>query len=105
MAKAVVTKKNIWEIADKAEIGKLLKTIKKKKLLKEQLENEIKEAENIIKGLMDECDETELVCGVFKVKYISMNTTRFDSKTFKEENPALYDRYAKKIPTRRFTLQ
>ena len=29
MAKAVVTKKNIWEIADKAEIGKLLKTIKK----------------------------------------------------------------------------
>ncbi len=104
MAKITI-KKNIWDLADKTEVTKILKSIKRKKIQKEQLEAEIKEQENIIKGLMDECGETELICGTMKVQYLNIDRKTFDSTTLKKENPDLYNRYTNVTATRRFTVR
>lgn len=104
MAKITI-KKNIWDLADKTEVTKILKNIKRKKIQKEQLEAEIKEQENIIKGLMDECAETEFICGTMKVQYLNIDRKTFDSTTLKKENPDLYNRYTNVTATRRFTVR
>ena len=75
------------------------------KELKEMM-NELKDAmaaiEDDIKAYMGDQEEIS-VAGV-KVRYTHYKASRFDSKSFKEEHPAMYEQYTKTTQARRFSV-
>ena len=82
--------------------------IKKIEELKE-LEALIREAEAEVEALKDEIknemqNNEEINVGRYIVKYKSVSTDRFDSATFKNACPDVYNMYIKHTVSRRFTI-
>ena len=69
-----------------------------------QLGGEIDALKEQIKAEMAVRDVDEMQAGVFRVRWTSVQSTRLDSAAFREAMPELYDRFARKIETRRFTV-
>lgn len=61
------------------------------------------EASNHIKEIM--CDYDRAKCLGHSISWKPVTTERFDSKTFKEAEPELYQKYAKNIVSRRFSVK
>ncbi len=80
------------------EISKAKKQYTKLKAKIEQLQSELKQ-EMTVRGT-----ETETI-GDYKVQCISYAYSQFDAKSFKEEHPRLYNRYAVPTTRRRLTIQ
>lgn len=68
--------------------------------LEEQM-NEVKEA--IIKEMETEQAE-EISVDIYKVRYITVISNRFNTTDFKKENKGLYERYLKESVCKRFTV-
>lgn len=75
------------------------------------LEDQKKELEAQISGLQEEIKKDmerkgleEMQIGIFIVRFTSVLSNRFDTKSFKEKYDALYKEYTKQVASRRFTI-
>lgn len=69
---------------------------------KKNLKEEIQEIDNKIKETMGENEVA--ITDNFKLKWSNYNVKRFDSKSFRIENPSIYDNYLKETISRRFSI-
>ena len=80
-----------------------IKELLELKRLREELDNEITQAEEAIKAVMG--DEETLLAGAFKVTWTPYTTSRFDSTSFKKDHAELAAAYTKTTTTRRFSVR
>ena len=86
------------------EIEAKLKELKEMKVLKDELEDQIKELEDAIKAEMTAQDTDTLRAGAFKATWKPYTSSRFDSSAFKQTHEELYKQYSKQITTKRFLV-
>lgn len=86
------------------ELTAKVKELKELKALAEELKEEITTIEDSIKANMVEKGVDEMQVGVFKVRYKTVKSSRFDSTAFKSTHAELYSQYLKQTATRRFTV-
>lgn len=76
-----------------------------------ELETLIAEAQAELDGIKDELkaeltnrNTEELDVDVFKIRYKTVKSNRFDTTAFKSTHKDLYDQYVKQTESRRFTV-
>ena len=76
-----------------------------------ELETLIAEAQTELDGIKDELKDEmtkrnteELDVDVFKIRYKTVRSNRFDTTAFKHTHKDLYDQYVKQTESRRFTV-
>ena len=69
-----------------------------------ELEAEAEALTDKIKGAMVERGEETLTGDGWKASWKTVTSSRFDSKSFKTDNPGLFAQYSKATTTTRFTL-
>ncbi len=69
-----------------------------------ELEAEAEALTDKIKSAMIERGEETLTGDGWKASWKNVNSSRFDSKAFKADNPDLYAQYSKATTTTRFTV-
>ena len=69
-----------------------------------ELEAEAEALTDKIKSTMIERGEETLTGDGWKASWKNVNSSRFDSKSFKADNPDLYAQYSKATTTTRFTV-
>lgn len=86
------------------ELNTKIKELKELRRMAEELEAEIEAIQNSIKEEMS-AQNTDILTGIdWKVTWKSVESSRFDTTTFKKENAALYNQYLKKTSSKRFLL-
>ena len=100
MTKKIAAKKKL----DINRITALVRDIKEREQAKKQLEDELKAAQDEIKQAMTDNHLEELFADVFTVRYVPVASSRFDQKTFKADNPKLFEMYLKNSESMRFTI-
>ena len=88
----------------KIELTCKIRELKELKALAEELEAEISGIENQIKAEMTAQGVDELKIDVYKIRWVTVNSTRFDSLQLKRAMPELYNQFTKQITTRRFLV-
>lgn len=86
------------------EILEKVRMIKEYKQAIKQFQDEVKEAENALKSMMEENGTEEYCIDIFTIRYVPVATERFDSKAFMETHQKLYEQYLKKSVSKRFTI-
>lgn len=86
------------------ELTKKLRELKELKAMQEELQAEIDNLQDIIKGYMTARELDTLNIDVFKVTYKEVTSSRFDSTAFKKTHTELYNQYLKQTVTKRFVL-
>lgn len=69
-----------------------------------ELEAEAEALTDKLKAAMTERGEEVLQGDGWKASWKNVNSSRFDSKAFKADNPDLYQQYSKQTTTTRFTI-
>lgn len=87
-----------------AELKNRVIELKELKAFADELAGEITAIEDDIKAEMTARKVEELQVDIFKVRYKTVKSRRFDSKTFRATNEALYDQYSKEVVSKRFTV-
>jgi predicted phage-related endonuclease len=64
----------------------------------------MKETRSAITQTMEERQTEEILVDVFKVRYITVISNRFDTTTFKATHKDLYSEYLKPSECKRFTV-
>lgn len=100
MPKKIAAKKKL----DINRVTTLVRDIKEREQVKKQLEDEIKAAQDEIKQAMTDNHLEELLADVFTIRYVPVSSSRFDQKTFKADNPKLFEMYLKNSEFMRFTI-
>ena len=72
------------------------------KKMAQELEDEITMIEDEIKQVMG--TEEVLMAGQYKVLWQTITSQRFDTSTFKKQNPTLAKDYIKTVTSRRFSV-
>lgn len=88
-----------------AELKNKVTELKELKAMADELAGEIGAIEDFIKAEMNARNTDELQVDVFKIRYKTVKSRRFDSKAFKAANCDLYDQYSKEVVSKRFTVQ
>ena len=70
----------------------------------EALEAQARSIEDEIKAEMLTRDVDEMQVDVFKIRYKTVTSSRFDSKAFKQTHSELYNQYCKTTEYRRFSV-
>lgn len=86
------------------ELAKVVRRLRELEAEAAQLGGEIDALKEQIKAEMAARDVDEMQTGVFRVRWTAVQSTRFDSAAFRKAMPELYDRFTRKIETRRFTV-
>lgn len=81
-----------------------VRELKDLKLMLEELEAEITTIEDEIKAEMNAQGKEEITVDVFKIRYKTITSSRFDSKAFKATHAELYSQYTKPTTSKRFTI-
>lgn len=76
--------------------------LKELKLMAEELAGEISSIEDAIKAHMG--DAEELIAGAYKVRWVLVKSSRFDSTALKKAMPDIYSAFTKTAETRRFSV-
>ena len=71
---------------------------------KDRLQDFIDGMKDKVKAFMSEQGATSIRLGSFKVSWTEFETTRFDTKSFKNEHKDLYKQYEIKSTVKRFTI-
>ena len=100
MPKKIAAKKKL----DINRVTTLVRDIKEREQVKKQLEDEIKAAQDEIKQAMTDNHLEELLADVFTIRYVPVSSSRFDQKTFKADNPKLFEMYLKNSESMGFTI-
>lgn len=86
------------------EMFNKVKELKELKAMIEELEAEATAIEDTIKAEMIAQNVEEMQVDIFKIRYKTIVSSRFDSKAFKATHADLYDQYTKQTESRRFTV-
>lgn len=81
-----------------------IRELKDLKAMAEELAEEICTIEDELKNHMTEQNLEEMTVGIFKVKYTTVQSNRFDSAAFKRTHADMYSQYSKQITTKRFVI-
>lgn len=86
------------------EIISKLKNLKELQALIDQANAEAETIKDELKAYMIENGTDEMTVDVYKVRYKTVSSTRFDSAAFKKTHSELYSQYVKPTVTRRFSV-
>lgn len=86
------------------EMLKKVRELKELKAMADELSAEITAIEDTIKAEMNAQGVDEMIVDVFKVRYKTVISSRFDSKSFKVTHSELYDQYTKQTESKRFSI-
>lgn len=78
--------------------------LKDLKALAEELQAEITAIEDELKAECIKQGTEELQAGIFKVRYKSVSSNRFDTKAFKSVHSDLYEQFTKRTKGYRFSV-
>ena len=84
------------------ELTGKVRELRELKTMAEELQAEISTIEDTIKAAMG--DTEEMTVDVFKVRWTTVTSRRFDTTAFKATHQGLYDQYSKESVTRRFSV-
>lgn len=87
------------------EIITTVEELQELRRMQEELEAEIKAAQERIKTHMLVNGAETLTAGAWKVSYKAVTSSRFDSTAFRKAMPDLAARFTRSTTTRRFTVQ
>lgn len=90
---------------DNLALDVTIKELRQLKRMSDELQKEITAAEDAIKAELTARETDEIITGEYKVTWKPIFSTRLDTKALKAEQPVVYDRYARQVETRRFTVQ
>ncbi len=88
----------------KNEVGNQVRELRELRRMKEELEAQIESLSDSIKAVMTAENLDEISGTDWKATWKNVQSTRFDSKAFKADNPGLYSQYATTTITRRFSV-
>ena len=77
---------------------------KELKALMEQIQGELTALEDEIKAEMTARNTEVMDVDVYKIRWTTVNSSRFDSTAFKKANPELAEQYTKTTTCRRFSI-
>lgn len=89
---------------DKKELISKVRELKELKQMADELAAEIASIEDELKAEMLAQNTEEMTIDVFKLRYKTVVSSRFDSKAFKATHEELYKQYSKPTESRRFTI-
>ena len=85
----------------------LLNKVRKLKELEQQkkeIEKQIEQAQQEIKNEMSNKGTEEMTAGDYIIRWTSLVRNSFDSKSFKEKHPRLYNQFMKSSESKRFSI-
>lgn len=88
----------------KNEMTSKVRELKELKALLDELNAEITAIEDEIKTEMTAMNVEEMTVDVYKVRYKTVTSSRFDSTAFKATHADLYSQYTKQTTSRRFSV-
>ena len=88
----------------KNEMTSKVRELKELKALQDELNAEIAAIEDEIKAEMTALNVEEMTVDVYKVRYKTVTSSRFDSTAFKATHADLYKQYTKQTTSRRFSV-
>lgn len=86
------------------EITSKVRTLKELRAEIEALETEARSIEDELKADMLTKNVDEINVDIFKIRYKTVKSIRFDSKAFKETHSELYSQYCKPTQYKKFTV-
>lgn len=86
------------------EITTKIRRLKKLQAKAEELQSEITAIQDELKALMVEQNTEEMQAGVFKLRYKTVTSNRFDTAAFKKTHIDLYNQYTKQTTSHRFSV-
>lgn len=86
------------------EMTAKVRELKELKAMIDELSAEAATIEDEIKAEMTARNVNEMAVDVFKIRYTTVNSTRFDSSAFKKAHGDLYAQFSKQTTSRRFSI-
>ena len=86
------------------ELTTKIRELKELKAMAEQITAEIATIEDALKAEMTARNTEEMIVDVFKVRWTTVKSSRFDSTAFKKTHGDLYAQYTKESVSRRFSV-
>lgn len=86
------------------ELTEKIRTLKELQALMEQAQEEAEAIKDELKALMIEQGREEMAVDVFKIRYTTVKSSRFDAAAFKRTHADLYAQYTKQTESRRFSV-
>lgn len=86
------------------ELTTKIRELKELKAMAEQIAAEIATIEDALKAEMTARNTEEMTVDVFKVRWTTVKSSRFDSTAFKKTHGDLYAQYTKESVSRRFSV-
>ena len=81
-----------------------VRELKELKAMAAEIADEIATIEDSIKAEMTARGTDEMTVDVYKIRWTTVTSSRFDMTAFKSEMPELYGRFTKTTTARRFTV-
>ena len=89
----------------KTEMTNKVRELKELKAMADELAAEITAIEDSIKADMTAQGVEEMTVDVYKVRYKTVKSSRFDTTAFKKAMPELAARFMRETESRRFTVE
>lgn len=86
------------------DINKAVTELKELEAMAAEVDAEIDSIKDTLKAELTRRKTDELSAGIFKIRYKTVKSKRFDSKAFRAVHEDLYDEYAKESVSKRFTV-
>lgn len=86
------------------EMTSKVRELKELQAMADELAAEITAIQDEIKAEMAARNTEEMTVDVYKIRWATITSSRFDSAAFKKAMPDLYVRFVKATTTRRFTV-
>ena len=86
------------------EMTAKIRELKELKAMAAEIADEIATIEDSIKAEMTARGTDEMTVDVYKIRWATVTSSRFDTTAFKSEMPELYGRFTKTTTTHRFTV-
>ena len=86
------------------ELTQTVHELKELKVMAAELTTEITTLENLLKSEMTARGTDELTVDMFKIRWTSVTSNRFDSYAFKRIYADLYKQFTKSVESKRFTI-
>lgn len=81
-----------------------VKALKELEALISEAQADAEAIKDELKAVMVERDTEEMDVDVFKIRYKTVKSSRFDTTAFKSTHKELYEQYVKQTKSRRFTV-
>ena len=81
-----------------------VKALKELEALISEAQADAEAIKDELKAVMLERDTEEMDVDVFKIRYKTVKSSRFDTTAFKSNHKELYEQYVKQTESRRFTV-